>query len=360
MVTSTRKQAGKAVSPPAKKDKANAASFATQRDITTPPRVPRAAAVARAVVPESPVPQPSIQSDEALARSLGKGYSNANDVFKQDVSKPASSVPKFDFVKFGVKISHVPRRGEDKNSTLRVFIIKNKCILWILFPNDPAVGAWAEKCWMDDVRKVEPWIKDMGIDGYVFTWFKNGIKQVNPRGFGIRVFAMYVEDTDMPDEAYLALGRHIAAVLTAHDKNNTSVSVVPDEFFYMRDATWQDVIGYDAALTHLQYTTSSFARGYYQQYKDDIHVHFRDRTFSVELARILHAPLSCIEPQALATASAAVAASNLTGDGGSQAAFAPGFNLAQDDADDEIVDLQNQGDGDDNLDDEDDEFIDDM
>lgn len=349
MGISTRKQTTKAVSPPVKKDHAGVPQVMTQRALSTPTRVARATAslVERTVVPESPIPHPSVQSAESLARAKIDETVSAADYFPV-ASKPSSTVPKFNFAKLGVKVSKAPKRGQDKNSTLRIAVIKNKCILFRIAANDPTMGSWAEKIMMDEIKKPSDWVTEMHLDSYVFSWFQNNVKMLNNKGYGIRMFALTLEDDcePLPDDTLLAIGNHICEQLNANEKNNTVVTIVPEEYFWIRDATWEDVIGYDAALNRLQYNTVPFFRGYYQQYKGIIHEHFRDHTFSLELARTLHAPLSAIHPDALAAAAASAAVTSNDSEpsvnGASpSAAFAPGFKLGHND-DDEVIDLQNK------------------
>ena len=199
---------------------------------------------------------------------------------------------------------------------------------------------------MDDVKKPAPWVVDANIDSYVFTWFHNNQKMLNTRGYGIRLFAIYVEDTTaVTDESLLSLGSHIAQVLTEHEKNDTVVTVPSnDEFFWNRDATWQDLIGTDAALNRLRFNTGPFRDGYYHQYIREIHSHFRPGTFTIELACTLFAPLKDIDPVLLREVALKKVAKRRTAAGldPDNVALSSNFNLPppEDDSND-VIDLQN-------------------
>ena len=172
---------------------------------------------------------------------------------------------------------------------------------------DPSGDAWAEKGMYDackpppnDEKPRPAWVKKLQIDTYIYKWYKNNEPMTNHKNFPIRLFVIYVSNKDISKMALISLGEHIASIITNEPKYGTSVSVPEgDEYFWSRDATWGELIGTQAALQHLKYQTASFVKGYYQQYTDAIHRHFRPGTFSVELACILHAPMKEILPRAL-------------------------------------------------------------
>ena len=345
MVTSTRKQSGKASSQPARKERHQTAAAVTQRvtAINTRP--------ATAVVPPSPSAPPATSNEPVDITKFSNGNLCAADFFGTNRPSSDSSARSFNFTANGIAVSPANRNAtktpQDKSSLVRLAIIPNQALIFRIQPKDPDMCSWAEKVMMDDVKKPAPWVVDANIDSYVFTWFQDNQKMLNTRGYGIRLFAIYVEDTtSVTDESLLNLGSHIAQVLTEHEKNDTVVTVPSNgAFFWNRNATWQDLIGTDAALNRLRFNTGPFHRdGYYHQNIRDIHSHFRPGTFSIELACTLFAPLKDIDPVQLRTVALKKLANRRAAAGidPENVALSSNFNLppAEDDSND-IIDLQN-------------------
>jgi hypothetical protein len=314
------------------------------------------------VQPVTPI-KPTIASARAQPIQEDEKILSAADYFatgKKNEEDELPVVAGIDFKKLGIKPTQVAdrRRAIDKDSTLVLAIIPNVALCFRFKPNNPAIGSWAEKIMFDECRDSSDWVVNASISTWAYTWHINNEKQVNPKNWGIRLFFLYVENTNIAPKALRSLGEHIVHHVNAH-KKNTTVTVVPpdDEYFWVRNATWYDLIGMETSLENLKKATSpTFYEGYYQQYKDIIHTYFKQGTFSVELACTLHAPMSCIEPSLLRAAKKRQKSEN-NSRANPNVAHALNFHMATDD-DDTLVDLNNQAsEGDEEKDDdEDNEF----
>ena len=356
MVTSTRKQSGKMSSQPARKEGYQTAAALTQQVTTISTRA------ATAIVPPSPHAPPATSNEPVDITKFSNGNLCAADLFGPNRTSSDSSACSFNFTANGIAVSPTriaTKTPQDKSSFVRLAIIPNQALIFRIQPKDPDTCSWAEKVMMDDVKKPAPWVIDANIASYVFTWFQDNQKMLNTRGYGIRLFAIYVQETtSVTDESLLKLGSHIAQVLTEHEKNDTVVTVPSNgAFFWNRDATWQDLIGTDAALNRLRFNTGPFQRdGYYQQNIREIDSHFRPGTFTIELACTLFAPLKDIDPVLMREVALKKLANRraVAGLDPENVALSSNFNLppTQDDSND-VIDLHNNNASD--CDDDDDE-----
>lgn len=368
MTPSTRKKSNK-IATPAKKDKVKSVNTVAPLELTTPPRTVRATKNTHTVVQPSPIATPVPEPKISLSNDPNVSAANYFAVaHKQDA--PVDATPTFDFKVVGLTAVSKKARGHDKNSTIRCAVIPSEAILFRIQSNDPAVDAWTEKLFYDDCKPRTPeeerknprpqWVTDLNIDDYIYKWYDNNEPKLNNKGYGIRLFAIYISNPieEIATIALDSIGQHIATMLSNNPKNNTVATCLSgDEYYWNRNATWAELIGEQAALQHLQYQTSNtFYEGFYQQYTTAIHRHFRKCTLSVELACNLHAPISQILPSALRAASTGtIAATNSST--APNMALAPDFNLPpESDAEDpSVVDLQNNGDDISEPNDEDDE-----
>jgi hypothetical protein len=60
---------------------------------------------------------------------------------------------------------------------------------------------------------------------------------------------------------------------------------------------WCELIGEEAALSHLRFKHGVFCDGYSEKNKTSIDHHFRPNTLSLDVARALHAPLEEVDPK---------------------------------------------------------------
>ena len=347
----------------AKKERAPPDRLLTQSVQTTTARQGRADQKIQEITPVTPTKQTTASAKAESIQDYDKLLSAAT-YFAGGTKNEEGRVPVaagIDFKKLGIKPAPVAdrRKAIDKDSTLVLAIIPNVAICFRFKPNNPAIGSWAEKIMFDECRDSSDWIVNASISTWAYTWHIKNEKQVNPKMWGIRLFFLYVENTDIAPKALRSLGEHIVHHVNAH-KKNTTVTVIPpdDEYFWVRSATWYDLVGMETSLEKLkEATTSTFYEGYYQQYKDIIHTYFKPGTFSIELACTLYAPMSCIDPALLRAAKKKQKSADKSLRLNPNVAHSPNFHMATDD-DDTLVDLNNEAsEGDEEEDDdEDNEF----
>ena len=218
---------------------------------------------------------------------------------------PAKGANGFNIEAFGIKPAASPakatlKKGFDKDSTLKVSVVKSPNTSAIVFrvqPNDAkSYGSWSEKTFFDHVRNERQWTKDISMDSTVLQWFDGNMPMYNGRGYQIRLFVIYVLELP-PKEAIIKLGHHICSQINTDPANNTTMSLHEDTFFWTVDAVWSDLIGCDQALRRLQKEIGQTVPGLYENNKEIIHSYFHPKTFSMELARILQAPIDQVHPE---------------------------------------------------------------
>ena len=105
----------------------------------------------------------------------------------------------------------------------------------------------------------------------------------------------------MPTEESVAqLGEFVCQNVNAAPDNNTTLSLQRGDCFWIPNQSnpvWSDVIGSDAALKDLVSKKGAPMLGFCELNAEAVHSHFRQNTFTVELARVLHAPHEQIHPQ---------------------------------------------------------------
>ena len=213
------------------------------------------------------------------------------------------SIMKDGLAAFGIKPAAGGRSTFiDKNSRLKCCLIsgaEKSAIVFRVEPNDPTLkgGSWAEKCFFDAVRQNQRWITSINIDGNVLAWFHQNVAQKNPKGYSIRLFVIYTDKQLPPHDNIINLGRYICQQLNSAPGNTTTTVLQQENFFWLPDgAVWSDIIGCDAALLQLVKDKGHPCPGYYDTHRAVIHGYFHAQTFSVELARSLHAPVDQVHP----------------------------------------------------------------
>lgn len=275
---------------------------------TTPPRVPR---VERHILtPVTPVVDPSVASDQSLTaigglRAAKSPGTTATDYFA-GLNAANSTGSTFNMSSCGIAPARAPKRATtapDKVSYVKIAIITGQAIALRIEPSDPDACAWAEKVFSDEIKAIPcpEWISSANISNFMYKYHINDVLVKNTRGFPLRIYVIYVENTDIPLASLLRLGNHVANSLTANKLNTICVKMPPDDdFVWMPDATWQEVIGTDSALRHLlDRTGGPFEHGYYEKNTTQIHAHFRKGMFSIPTACALFAPLDEIDPSVL-------------------------------------------------------------
>ena len=184
--------------------------------LSSPPRLGRDRTVP--VVPAASSKTSTVdEKGEGDNLSAAEYFGRAMD----EVEQKESVVKGFDFKALGIKPSpQMDRRKPlDKDASLLLAIIPNVALCFRFKANDPASSTcWAEKIMMDCCKESTAWIIDSNISTWAFAWHVNGVKQLNSKQWGIRLFFLYVESTDITTKALRSLGEHIVRNINAHPK----------------------------------------------------------------------------------------------------------------------------------------------
>ena len=224
-------------------------------------------------------------------------------------SKKMSTSQKGDDVKsdlsfFGIKPGKSPE-GQGymdhhrKDSILKAVILKDLdntgTLLFFCLPRDPEVSSWSEKTFFDCLRKGAAWVRQLNFASKCLFLFKDNEPVVNAKGHTLRMFQIKVSEVP-PEESVIKLGRFIAKNIDEEPGNKTKLGVEPDNFFWLKDAVWSDVIGIEASMDMIIEQAGPTCDGYYEKNKDLIHTHFSKHTLGMNLARALHAPMDQVHP----------------------------------------------------------------
>jgi hypothetical protein len=209
------------------------------------------------------------------------------------------SILKDGLAAFGIKPAIGGRSAFiDKSSTLKCCLIKGtkkSAIIFCVEANDHMWknGSWSEKCFFDAVcHNEECWINSINIDGTVLAWFHQNVPQKNLKGYSIRLFIIHMDKELPPKKNILNLGCYICQQLNVAPGNTITTTLQEHNFFWLPDgAVWSDAIGCNAALLQLIKEKGQPCPGYYKLHRGVIHMYFHPQTFSLDLARTLHAPI---------------------------------------------------------------------
>ena len=216
-----------------------------------------------------------------------------------------ASLPKDGLQAFGIKPASTGGGDNDKNSKLKCVMIAGEnnagALVFRCEPNNPNYrnGSWAEKAFFDAVRKNMEWVTLINVDSDMLQWCHNDEAMFNPEGYNIRLFVVHCAELPSEDSA-IKLGKHICQNVNTMPNNNTTMSIQPGQFFWIPNGVkpvWSDVIGSDAALKALVEEKGMPTAGCYDTNQEAIHSYFRPHTFTLDLARVLHAPIEQVHPQ---------------------------------------------------------------
>ena len=116
---------------------------------------------------------------------------------------------------------------------------------------------------------------------------------VNPDGYNIRLFPLYVKPTDNTEQKAIRLGTIICNNINLYQKYGKT-TIDTTNFFWLpgKNAVWSDVLGENEAFNALlrETKTANAFPGYFEQNKTTIFTYFRRGTISASLAQALHAP----------------------------------------------------------------------
>lgn len=217
----------------------------------------------------------------------------------------SASTSQNDFLaSFGIKpaasLSSTMSTTKNKNSMLKCCLIPaglDSAIVFRLQPIDPTCNNWSEKCFFDALRRHDEWVTRLAFDTNCLFWFENNIPQKNSKDFTTRMFVIRTEDNPS-DEQLVRLGHHICAEINKLPNNTTTTLIDENSYFWIPrgEAVWADIIGIDEALAQLTKKHGHPHPGYFELHKDTINTYFHSGTYSVPLARALHAPVEEIHP----------------------------------------------------------------
>jgi hypothetical protein len=204
---------------------------------------------------------------------------------------------------FGITASTIPPvRYNNRDSFLRCCIIdakENSALVFRVEPKDPnsPSGSWGEKQMFDAIRTHEDWTTKLHFDDKFFQWYHENVPQKNPKNYHIRLFVIRVQQVPETQNLF-QLARHICKQINASPGNTTTTDFDENHFFWLPDdAVWADIIGIDAALKQLVTATTGLIQdGFFETNRSLINCFFHSGTYSVELARYLHAPMTEIHP----------------------------------------------------------------
>ena len=199
---------------------------------------------------------------------------------------------------FGITGVAPVSRAPDKNSTLKLCIIKGPArngLVYRLQPNHPSPtwNCWPEKVLFDAIRDRKGWVVSLCFHDRVFSWYDHDVPQQNDKGFFVRLFPIFTVGTVPSKQQLLNLGRTICDQLNRSPGNNTTTTVDEESYFWLGgDAVWSDILGSAEALTALfRETNTTFAfPGFYEANAALIHSYFHEGRLTQEIARTLHAP----------------------------------------------------------------------
>ena len=166
----------------------------------------------------------------------------------------------------------------DKDSKLKVAKItegSRKGLTFHIQPNNPNFpsGSWSKKIMFDNLRDRKNWVRSCNFTHYTYKWYKDNKPMLNPRNYGIRLFTIYVEE--MPnDSAIVKLGHFICERVNEDPANDTTLTVNKNNYVWVQEGMWSNVLGFDKALSELRREGGNFHIDYYAQKKNLIHSYF--------------------------------------------------------------------------------------
>jgi hypothetical protein len=220
---------------------------------------------------------------------------------------------------FGIRPSKSPPHfggktlnSSSKDSTMRVAVIKGvkSETAAIVMRCEPVSGmannsnaSWSEKLFADALgsptKQTERWVLDLFISLITYPWHHINIRQMNNKGFPIRLFVMYTDGVPSEDSVY-KFCQTVCYYLNATLNNTTKITVDPKTMFWLgENAKWSDVVGDKQSCDMLTFGKGEPNPGFYEEHKDEILTHFHDGTFSENLASYFHAPDSTLHPSVI-------------------------------------------------------------
>ena len=157
---------------------------------------------------------------------------------------------------------------------------------------------------MDAHRKGDHWYTALVPCKTTFTYMVDDVEVRNSRGYGIRLFGF--QCGVLPeDEALLNVAKHICNSINSIPGNSTTVEVDRSRLFFTpaRTTTWSEICGGMFALRHMQEQAGESVHDhFYEQWTELFHAHYPRGGIHPDLAMVVGAPRSQMDPALLAEA----------------------------------------------------------
>jgi len=207
---------------------------------------------------------------------------------------------------FGIKPSKKSpsnnNKSTNRDSYIKMAVINDEdegCSILFRFEpkeNTDNSGSWSEKVMFESLRSGARFVRLLNVNQYCEHFFKNNEPVVNNRGYKIRMFIIPC-DNRPPEQALHGLATRICKEVNAMPGNNTIASVQEGSLLWLtEDVVWSDAIGVDRAFEKLCMKTGQPGTNFYEENISVIHTFFHRETFSMDLARALHAPIEQVHP----------------------------------------------------------------
>lgn len=203
---------------------------------------------------------------------------------------------------FGITPADPPvSRLVDKHCTLKCCVIRGPEKTGLVFrlqPShpDPTWNCWTDKVMFDCMRERRQWVLDFSIHSTIMKWYHNDLPMKNIKGYCVRLYVIFSQDTNPRKESIIRLGEAICNNLNESPgmASDTQATLIVDDFFWGGDeAVWADVLGMKEALSLLKLATrtSYITPGYYEANRDVIHSYFHDDQLPSDLFPSVDTPI---------------------------------------------------------------------
>ena len=173
------------------------------------------------------------------------------------VPKDISIAPRNMLASFGIKPAQRKQYSNNRDTKLKCCIIETPADNLIIFwfePNTKKASSWSEKLLFDELKSGSSWMDEMNFDNLCYPWYDKLVPQQNNKGFAIRLFCINIETAPPSHEVLVSIGKHICAHINSLPDNKTTALVDEKDFIWIKDPTWVDIIGLDAATRRLKET----------------------------------------------------------------------------------------------------------
>ena len=194
---------------------------------------------------------------------------------------------------FGLKPAKRKAFSNNKESKLKCCVVETPQVNSIVFrfqPNNPNSSNWSEKVLLDDIKAGSTWTKELNFDDICYTWFDRLEKQTNNKGYETRLFAINTETSPPTQEVLERIGLHVCKQTNETPGNTTVASVDKNNFIWIRDPTWADIIGVDQATRRLREALGLLEYNTLNNNIETVYSYFRDHQLPEHLRRLICAP----------------------------------------------------------------------